>query len=223
MPTRIRLQRHGKKGQPFYHIVIADGRAPRDGRFIEKIGTYNPVSRPAEVIIDFDKALHWIQVGAQPTDTVRTLLAYKGVMYKNHLQKGVTKGALTQQQADLKFQEWNETKQAKIERAQSELQNTDRSEAKKRIEAEAKINEERMAEIARRRAAEVEKQVAEAKARQNEIAAKKAAEVAEKAGAEVRAEVAEKASAEESTDAVDTASAEESTQTTQPDEESKEQ
>jgi small subunit ribosomal protein S16 len=217
MPTRIRLQRHGKKGQPFYHIVIADGRAPRDGRFIEKIGTYNPVLRPAEVVIDFDRAIHWIQVGAQPTDTVRTLLSYKGVMYKNHLQKGVTKGALTQQQADLKFQEWEEAKQAKIERAASEIQNKDRSEAKKRTEAETKINEDRLAEIARRRAAEVEKQVAEARARIDEANAKKAAAAAEEAGAK------EEARAQEVAEPAKESSAEEPTEQAAPEQETTEQ
>jgi small subunit ribosomal protein S16 len=213
MPTRIRLQRHGKKGQPFYHIVIADGRAPRDGRFIEKIGTYNPVSIPAEINIDFDRAIHWIQVGAQPTDTVRTLLSHKGVMYKNHLAIGIKKGALTQQQADLKFQEWEEAKQAKIERAASERQNKERSESKKRDEAETKINEDRMAEIARRRAAEVEKQVAEARARIDEAAAKKAAAAAEEADAK------EEARAKEVTEPVAEASTEEPTEQTAPEQE----
>ena len=120
MPTKIRLQRHGKKGQAFYHIVIADGRAPRDGRNIEKIGTYNPVAKPAEIVLDFERALYWVQVGAQPTDTVRSLLSYKGVIYKNHLLKGVTKGALTAEQAELKFEEWLEAKQSKIENASIE-------------------------------------------------------------------------------------------------------
>ena len=92
MPAKIRLQRKGKKGQPFYHIVIADGRAPREGRFIERIGTYNPLTRPAEIEINFDKAIGWLQNGAQPTDTVKAILAYKGVLYKSHLLKGVKKG-----------------------------------------------------------------------------------------------------------------------------------
>ncbi len=162
MPTKIRLQRHGKKGQPFYHIVIADGRAPRDGRFIEKIGTYNPIAKPAELILDFDKALHWIQVGAQPSDTVRSLLSYKGVLYKNHLLKGVTKGALTAEQAELKFQEWMEAKQARIDNANSEMENNERSEEKKRLEAEAKIKEARQEEIAKRRQAEADAKVKEA-------------------------------------------------------------
>src|SRR5512138_1624905 len=98
MPTKIRLQRKGKKGQPFYHIVIADGRAPRDGRFIEKIGVYNPLTKPAEIEIQFEKALDWMQKGAQPTDTVRAILSYKGILYKFHLLKGVQKGALTAEQ-----------------------------------------------------------------------------------------------------------------------------
>ena len=115
MPTKIRLQRKGKKGQPFYHIVIADGRAPRDGKNIERIGTYNPLTKPADINFDFDRALYWIQAGAQPTDTVRAILSYKGVMYKNHLIIGVKKGALTQEQADAKFDAWLKDKEAKIE------------------------------------------------------------------------------------------------------------
>jgi small subunit ribosomal protein S16 len=185
MPTRIRLQRHGKKGQPFYHIVIADGRAPRDGRFIEKIGTYNPVSVPAEIVLDFDKALHWIQVGAQPSDTVRTLLSFKGVMHKHHLLKGVTKGAFTAEQAELKFQQWMEAKASKIENATKEMENKERNELKKKFEAEVKINEDRVAELAKRRAAEVEKQVAEAQAKE---AAENTEEVAEEATEEAKEE-----------------------------------
>ena len=103
MPTKIRLQRKGKKGQPFYHIVIADGRAPREGRFIEKIGVYNPLSKPAEIDINFDKALDWLQKGAQPTDTVKAILSYKGVLYKSHLLKGVKKGAMTLEEAEAKY------------------------------------------------------------------------------------------------------------------------
>jgi small subunit ribosomal protein S16 len=175
MPTKIRLQRYGKKGQPFYHIVIADGRAPRDGRNIEKIGTYNPLTKPAEIVLDFERALHWLQVGAQPTDTVRSLLSYKGVVYKNHLLKGVTKGALTPEQAELKFQEWNEAKLSKIENASKELENKERAQEKQRLDAEAKIKEARLEEFAKRREAEIEKQVQEAREKQ----AAKAAETAE--------------------------------------------
>jgi small subunit ribosomal protein S16 len=176
MPTKIRLQRHGKKGRPFYHIVVADGRAPRDGRFIETIGTYNPVSKPAEINLDFDRALYWIQVGAQPTDTARSLLSFKGVLYRNHLEIGVKKGALTKEQADLKFQNWMDEKNAKIQNALSEKLNQERSELKKVIDAEAKIKEQRLEEIAKKRQAEIEKQAEEAKARQAEAEAKAAAE-----------------------------------------------
>ena len=106
MPVKIRLQRHGKKGSAFFHIVVADGRAPRDGKFIEKIGTYDPKTHPATIDIEFDKAIAWLQKGAQVTDTTKAILSYKGVMYKNHLIKGIAKGALTQEQADAKFEKW---------------------------------------------------------------------------------------------------------------------
>ena len=187
MPTKIRLQRHGKKGQAFYHIVIADGRAPRDGRNIEKIGTYNPVTKPAEIVLDFERALYWVQVGAQPTDTVRSLLSYKGVIYKNHLLKGVTKGALTAEQAELKFQEWMEAKQSKIENASKEMENKERAGQKERLDAEVKIKEARLEEFAKIRAAEVEKQVKEAQAKKAELAAQQA-EAEPKAVAEPKAE-----------------------------------
>jgi small subunit ribosomal protein S16 len=194
MPTKIRLQRHGKKGRPFYHIVIADGRAPRDGRFIEKIGTYNPVEKPAEIILDFDRAIYWLQTGAQPTDTVRNILSYRGVLYKNHLLKGVTKGALSAEQAEVKFQEWMEAKTAKIENATKEIENAERAEKKKLLDAETKINEDRAAEIAKKRADEVEKQVAEAQAKQ--AAAKAEAEQVEEKPAEEKPEATEEKSAE---------------------------
>ncbi|MCB9187774.1 MAG: 30S ribosomal protein S16 [Flavobacteriales bacterium] len=115
MATKLRLQRHGKKGKPFYHIVATDVRAKRDGRFIEKVGTYNPNTNPATIDIDFDRALYWVGVGAQPTDTCRAILSYKGVLYKNHLNKGVTKGALTQDAADKKFESWLADKDSKIQ------------------------------------------------------------------------------------------------------------
>jgi small subunit ribosomal protein S16 len=176
MPTKIRLQRHGKKGRPFYHIVIADGRAPRDGRFIERIGTYNPVSNPAEITLDFDKALHWLQVGAQPTETVRTLLSFKGVLYKNHLVKGVKKGALTADEAELKFKEWMEAKQQKFLNKLKEVENEKRNEHKKILEDEAKVKEARAEDIAKKRAAEIEAQV---KAKQAKIAKAQAEEDAQ--------------------------------------------
>ncbi|MFW6224114.1 MAG: 30S ribosomal protein S16 [Bacteroidota bacterium] len=162
MPTKIRLQRRGRKKRPFFHIVIADGRAPRDGRYIEKIGTYDPLPQPAEINIDFDKALDWLQKGAQPTATVRAILSYKGILYRNHLQKGVAKGALTQEQADAKFDNWLKEKQEKIESEAKDVNLKQKEEKKKLLEAERKVNEERAAEIARRRKKEMDAQAKEA-------------------------------------------------------------
>ena len=183
MPAKIRLQRFGKKGRPFYHIVIADGRAPRDGRSIEKLGTYDPISNPATIELDFERALHWVQVGAQPTDTVRSILSYKGVMYKNHLAKGVLKGALTEEQAEVKFNEWLNEKDARINAKKSDLASGARDERKMRLEAEAKVNEARLSEINKRKADELA--VVEAKAAENAAAlAAVAAVAAEKAAKE---------------------------------------
>ncbi|HTX88422.1 MAG TPA: 30S ribosomal protein S16 [Bacteroidales bacterium] len=163
MPTKIRLQRKGKKGQPFYNIVIADGRAPRDGRFIEKIGTYNPLTRPAEIDILFDKALDWLQKGAQPTDTVRAILSYKGVMYKSHLLKGVKKGALTPEMAETKFQNWLTEKEAKIAGVKKDFELKKKESVKKALAVEAGVNEAKAAEIAKKlaQAAEAARAAAE--------------------------------------------------------------
>jgi small subunit ribosomal protein S16 len=114
MPVKIRLQRKGRKQAPFYHIVIADSRSPRDGRFIEKIGTYNPMTTPATIEIDRDKAYEWMTKGAQPTDTVTAILKHKGVMYRKHLQRGVSKGAMTQEAADTLYQAWISGKESKV-------------------------------------------------------------------------------------------------------------
>lgn len=153
MAVKMRLQRFGKKGQPFYHIVIADGRAPRDGRFIEKIGTYNPLPNPAEIAIDMDKAIQWLHNGAQPTDTVKAILSYKGVLYRNHLLKGVAKGAMTLDQAEEKFEAWMKDKEQRINAKLNEKDQKRRATQRERLEAEKKINEARQAEIARKRAA----------------------------------------------------------------------
>jgi small subunit ribosomal protein S16 len=115
MATKIRLQRHGKKRYAYYHLVVADARAKRDGKNIERLGFYNPNTNPATIDFDFDRALHWVKVGAQPTDTVRALLSYKGVMHKNHLDKGVLKGAFTQEEAEKKFEDWLNEKGGKIQ------------------------------------------------------------------------------------------------------------
>ncbi|MFA5419863.1 MAG: 30S ribosomal protein S16, partial [Bacteroidales bacterium] len=184
MPAKIRLSRHGKKGAAFYHIVVADGRAPRDGRFIEKIGTYNPVHNPAEINLDAEKALKWLQNGAQPTDTVRSILSFTGVLYKNHLMKGVQKGALTEAQAEVKLQAWLKEKEAKQAAKISEKNEETRAQFKARIEAETKVNEARAAEIAKIKAAELEAQVKAAqeakKAKEEAAAAANPKVVAEK-------------------------------------------
>jgi small subunit ribosomal protein S16 len=154
MPTKMRLQRYGKKGQPYYHIVIADGRAPRDGRFIEKIGTYNPLTRPADINLDFDRALYWVGTGATPTETVEAILKYTGVAYMHHLLKGVTKGAMTEDQAKAKFDAWKAEKDAKIESAKKDYLLKGKTADKKKLEAEVKVNEAKANELARKRAAE---------------------------------------------------------------------
>lgn len=119
MPVKIRLQRFGRKKAPFYHIVIADSRSPRDGRFIEKVGVYNPTTVPATIEIDSDKALNWLQNGAQPTDTVHKILSYKGILYHKHLLRGVTKGVLTQDAATAKWAEWEQKHQSGVEAART--------------------------------------------------------------------------------------------------------
>ena len=175
MATKIRLQRNGRKGYAFYSIVIADARAPRDGRFTEKIGTYNPNTNPATVDLNFERALHWVMVGAQPTDTVRNILSREGVYMKKHLLGGVAKGAFDEAQAEAKFNAWKENKQSGLAALKAKEEEAKKAEAKARLEAEKKINE------------------VKAKA----LAEKKAAEAAEKAAAEAPAEEATEAPAEE--------------------------
>ncbi len=147
MPTKIRLQRHGKKRYAYYHVVVADARAPRDGKFIEKLGTYNPNENPARIDISFDRSLHWVKEGAQPTDTVRALLSYKGVMHKDHLDRGVTKGALTQDQADKKFDAWMKEKEAKVDGKKDGLAKAADADAKARLAAETEIKNKRASEV----------------------------------------------------------------------------
>ena len=178
MSAKIRLQRHGKKGQPFYHIVVADSRAPRDGKFIEKLGTYNPLTDPAQISIKFDRALYWYSVGAQPTDTARSLLSKTGVMMKYHLMRGVQKGAMTEEQAEVKFQNWMKEKEAKNANLVKANEEKARGEKKTRLEAEKKVNEARAAELAKKKLAEIEAKRAEEAAAQAEEAAEAAAEEA---------------------------------------------
>jgi len=152
MPVKIRLSRQGRKKLPFYHIVVADSRAPRDGRFIERIGSYNPITNPATIELNFDRALDWLHKGAQPTDTCRAILSYKGVMIKKHLLEGVKKGALTADQAEVKFQSWVLEKDSKIQAKKDSLVKGKRDDLKQRNEAENKVKEARAVDLAKKRA-----------------------------------------------------------------------
>ncbi len=138
MPTRIRLQRKGKKGRPYYHLVVADSRAPRDGKYIERIGAYDPNQNPAFIEVDREKALDWLQKGAQPSDTCRAILSYSGVVYRNHLSNGVKKGAFTQEEADRRFDIWLNEKNTKIEAKKNSLLQGKDAALKARLDAENK-------------------------------------------------------------------------------------
>ena len=164
MAVKIRLQRHGKKNFAFFHIVVADSRSPRDGRFIEQIGSYNPNTNPANIVLDFDKALAWIKVGAQPTLTARRILSYEGVLLRQHLDGGVAKGALTQAEADKKWNDWKAERDAKIEAKKSGIKNAAIEAKKVAKEAEAKVNAARAEAIAKKAAELAAKQAEEAAA-----------------------------------------------------------
>ena len=172
MSTKIRLARHGRKGRPFYHVVIADSRAPRDGRYIEKIGTYNPNTNPATIDLKFDRALYWLMTGAQPTDTASRILSYKGVLLKKHLLEGVKKGAFDEAAAEAKFEAWMKEKEAKIQAKA----------AKAALEAEAKVRAAKEEIIAKKKA---------------ELAAAEAAKKAEEEAAAAPEEAAAEAPAAE--------------------------
>ncbi len=185
MATKIRLQRNGRKGYAFYSIVIADARAPRDGRFTEKIGTYNPNTNPATVDLNFERALHWVMIGAQPTDTVRNILSREGVYMKKHLLGGVAKGAFDEAQAEAKFNAWKENKQSGLAALKAKEEEAKKAEAKARLEAEKKVNEEIAKKVAEKKAAEAAaKAEAEAAAKAEEEAAAPAEEAATEAPAE---------------------------------------
>ncbi len=141
MATRIRLQRHGKKGKAIFHVVVADSRAKRDGKFIEKLGVYNPNTNPATIDINFESTLKWVGTGAEMSDTARAILSYKGVLYKNHLLKGVTKGALTAEQVETKFAAWEAEKAAKIQGKIDGLGKDAVADKAARLKAEAEANE----------------------------------------------------------------------------------
>jgi small subunit ribosomal protein S16 len=158
MATRIRLQRHGKKNQPFYHIVIADGRAPRDGRFIEKIGAYNPLTHPATININFDRALYWVETGASPSDTVRSILKHEGVYLMKHLRGGIAKGAISENEAEKKFEAWKQEKESSVSNTKREAADNTRAEGKKRLEAETKVREAIAKKVAAKYAVEAAKE-----------------------------------------------------------------
>lgn len=185
MAVKIRLARHGKKAFAFYHIVVADSRAPRDGKFIEKLGTYNPNTNPATIDLDFEKALSWLMKGAQPTDTARAILSYKGVMYKKHLLGGVAKGAFSESDAEAKFNKWMGEKEGKVTAKEQKIAADKKAADKARNTAEAAVNEARIAAIAEKKAA------AEAEAK-----AKAEAEAQAAAEAEAQAEAPAEAPAE---------------------------
>jgi len=165
MSVKIRLQRHGKKGKPFYWIIAADARAKRDGKYLEKLGTYNPNTNPASIDLDIDGSVKWLQNGAQPTDTARAILSYKGVMLKNHLAGGIRKGALTEEQAEEKFEAWLKEKEAKINAKKDGLSKADAEAKAKVLEAEKEVNAKRLADAeAALKAEEEAKAAAEAEA-----------------------------------------------------------
>ena len=150
MPVKIRLARHGRKRYAYYHIVVADSRAPRDGRYIERIGSYNPNTNPATINLDVDKALTWLSNGAQPTDTARAILSYKGVLMKKHLLEGVKKGAFDEAEAERRFEKWSEEKESKVQAKKDRLAGEKAKTSQERLAEEAKVNAERAAKIAKK-------------------------------------------------------------------------
>ena len=189
MATKIRLQRHGRKGYAFYHIVIADSRAPRDGKFIERIGSYNPNTNPATIDLKFERALYWLQVGAQPTDTTKNILSAQGVLLKKHLLGGVKKGAFTEAEAEIKFQAWLDAKQKSAKTEISKLLEKERAASKTKLEAEKAVNKEKAEILATKKAALA---VAAAKAAaKTEAAEEPASEVVPEIKEEQEVQVAE--------------------------------
>lgn len=178
MATKIRLQRHGRKSYAFYPIVIADSRAPRDGKFIERIGSYNPNTNPATISLNFERALYWVNNGAIPTDTVRTILSREGVMLMKHLQGGVKKGAFTEAEAQKRFEAWKSEKEVKISNIKNQLRNEKQTAVKARLEEEAAKNAAK-AEIVAKKKAELAKAAAEAAAAAAEAPAEAEAPAAE--------------------------------------------
>ena len=176
MATKIRLQRHGRKNYAFYPIVIADSRAPRDGRFIERIGSYNPNTNPATITLNFERALYWVNVGAQPTDTVRSILSNEGVLLMKHLQGGVKKGAFDEAEAQKRFDAWKAKKQQAVDNLKTTMATKKELAAKERLEAEKAKNAAKAQEVAKKKA-----EIAAAKAAEEAAAAAPAEEAAAEA------------------------------------------
>lgn len=197
MATKIRLQRGGRKSRPIYSIVVADARAKRDGRFIEKLGTYNPNTNPATIDLNFDSALSWVMKGAQPTDTARAILSYRGVMMKKHLLEGVRKGALTEEQAEAKYEAWLSDKESKIGANAKAVADKKAADKSARLAAESEVNKARAAAIAAALAPAPVEEEEEAPAEEAETeAAAEEAPAAEAAAEEAPAEEAAEESAE---------------------------
>ncbi|MFT0713562.1 30S ribosomal protein S16 [Flagellimonas lutimaris] len=191
MPVKIRLQRHGKKGKPFYWVVAADVRAKRDGKYLEKLGTYNPNTNPATINLDIDGSVKWLQNGAQPTDTARAILSYSGVMMKHHLAVGVRKGAMTEEQAEEKFKAWLEEKEQKIQDKKDGLSKAESEARAKALEAEKEVSAKRAA------AALPEEEVAEEEAAEETTEAATEETTAEAEAPAEEAPAAEEAAKEE--------------------------
>jgi small subunit ribosomal protein S16 len=194
MSVKIRLQRHGRKGKPFFWVVAADARSKRDGRSLEKLGTYNPNTNPATIELDVDAAVKWLQNGAQPTETARAILSYKGAMLKNHLAIGVRKGALTEEQAEAKFQTWLDEKASKVSEKEGKLAKAEEDAKKAIFEAEKAVNANRKAAADE---AENEAIKAEADAKAAATAAAKAKETVEDEAPQTIDEAAQEAKEEE--------------------------
>jgi len=208
MSVKIRLQRHGRKQAPYYHIVVADSRAPRDGKFIENLGFYKPQTVPATIELDLDKAVKWLENGAQPTDTCRAILSYKGVLMKKHLNGGVRKGVLTQEQADAKFEKWVEEKNAKVAAHVAKQGAGADAKIAEKLVAEAKVKEARAAKLAEKKAA----LIAEAEAA-NAPVVEETPEVAEIPAEEAVMETPSEAVIETSSEAVNDTAAETAAET----------
>ncbi|MCB9246584.1 MAG: 30S ribosomal protein S16 [Flavobacteriales bacterium] len=201
MAVKLRLARNGRKKRPFYQIVVADERAPRDGRFIAKLGTYNPVTNPATISIDVDGAVSWLQKGAIPTDTVRAILSYKGVLYKNHLVNGVKKGAFPEEEIESRFSAWLEQKENQIQGKRDRLSDAKNQQAQEALERESKRRQAKAAAI-----------LSKTSELAGEVASEETATEEEATAAEVEATTEGNVSTEETPVAEETPAAEESTE-----------